>query len=61
MFPQKTQKRKNAKKKFTAPGRAIRPLRIKNKRHGMAVKFSSPCKKRADSGHKTMILKIFYK
>ena len=60
MFPQK---RKNAKtqKKFTAPGRAIRPLRIKNKRHGMAVKFSSPCKKRADSGHKTMILKIFYK
>ena len=63
MFPQK---RKNAKmqkckKKFTAPGRAIRPLRIKNKRHGMAVKFSSPCKKRADCGHKTMILKIFYK
>ena len=60
MFPQK---RKNAKmqKKFTAPGRASRPLRIKNKRHGMAVKFSSPCKKREDSGHKTMILKIFYK
>ena len=26
-------------KKFTAPGRASRPLCIKNKRHGMAVKF----------------------
>ncbi|MDO5490351.1 MAG: hypothetical protein Q4F52_09620, partial [Bacteroidaceae bacterium] len=55
--------RKNAKmqKKFTAPGRASHRLRIKNKRHGMAVKFSSPCKKRADSGHKAMILKILYK
>ncbi len=38
MFPQKC---KNAKKVYSA----IRPLRIKNKRHGMAVKFSSPCKK----------------
>ena len=45
MFPQKRKNAKMQKKKFTAPGRAIRPLRIKNKRHGMAVKFSSPCKK----------------
>ncbi|MBO5741192.1 MAG: hypothetical protein J6R54_04335, partial [Bacteroidaceae bacterium] len=60
MFPQKC---KNAKmqKKFTALGRASRRLHTKNKRHGMAVKFSSPCKKRAGSGHKTLILKIFYK
>ena len=57
MFPQKRKNAKMQKKVYSA----IRPLRIKNKRHGMAVKFSSPCKKREDSGHKTMILKIFYK
>ena len=57
----KNAKMQKCKKKFTAPGHAIRPLRIKNKRHGMAVKFSSPCKNHSLRPSKTMIPIKFYR